>query len=137
MADVGVGDGSSLSVSSLTGHTKLILGFHKLVASNLLITGRNKFLNFYWPNPSVNELIACVLDPRVKALNFITSQKREEVFDLLKRIYSEMHPEQSSTTNNNPSTTDCEIKSKKIYQPFLMKTIFSKTGARKPETGKV
>ena len=87
----------------------------------------HKFLSFYWPNPPVEELVACVLDPRVKTLNFITSQKREEVFDLLKRIYSEMRPEQSSTTNNNQSTTDCEIKSKKIYQPFLMKTIFSKT----------
>src|SRR5437870_1367090 len=61
----------------------------------------HKFLNFYWPNPSVNELIACVLDPRVKALNFITSQKREEVFDILRQIYLEMCPEQLSMINTN------------------------------------
>ncbi|CAJ0634486.1 14980_t:CDS:2, partial [Entrophospora sp. SA101] len=87
----------------------------------------HKYLNFYWPNLPVEELVACVLDPRVKKLNFITSQKREEVFDILKKIYLEMCPEQSPTADTNQSTTDSRIKSKKVYQPSLMKTIYGKT----------
>ena len=80
----------------------------------------HKFLNFYWPNPSVNELIACVLDPRVKALNFITSQKREEVFDILRQIYLEMCPEQLSMINTNQSTIDFRINSKKTFLLFTL-----------------
>jgi len=87
----------------------------------------HKYLNFYWPNLPVEELVACALDPRIKKLNFITSQKREEVFDILKKIYLEMCPEQSSTADTNQSTTDSRIKSKKVYQPSLMKTIYGKT----------
>ncbi|CAJ0748532.1 16737_t:CDS:2, partial [Entrophospora sp. SA101] len=87
----------------------------------------HKYLNFYWPNLPVEELVACVLDPRVKKLNFITSKKREEVFDILKKIYLEMCPEQSPTADTNQSTTDSRIKSKKVYQLSLMKTIYGKT----------
>ncbi|CAJ0925823.1 7692_t:CDS:2 [Entrophospora sp. SA101] len=51
-------------------------------------------------------------------------ESSETVFDEIEKIYLEMCPEQSPTADTNQSTTDSRIKSKKVYQPSLMKTIY-------------
>jgi len=45
-----------------------MIGLADLVKSHLF-----KYLNYYWKNPTAEELITCVLDPRVKKLEFTTT----------------------------------------------------------------
>ncbi|CAJ0885833.1 18190_t:CDS:2, partial [Entrophospora sp. SA101] len=58
-------------------------------------------------------------------------ESSETVFDEIEKIYLEMCPEQSPTADTNQSTTDSRIKSKKVYQLSLMKTIYGALSSSK------
>jgi hypothetical protein len=84
-----------------------------------------KYLCHYFENPNPEDLIICILDPRIKKLSFTTKFKQEGTIELLKEEYSEFSSILEPILTSNNTDQKLNLKSKKIYKPSLISSIFS------------
>ncbi|CAJ0751715.1 15655_t:CDS:1 [Entrophospora sp. SA101] len=85
-------------------------------------------LNHYWKPPTAEELLVCVLDPRIKKIKFSSQTIQGQTFTLLKTKFMEFSQIESQISTPDNSIPKKIIKSNKIYKPTLLESTFDSQG---------